>query len=219
MQENAEEFTVAVKLRLVRIGKKKQPTYRLVAADSRSPRNGRFIEIVGTYAPRGRSLAEPDAVVEIDNAKGRQVAVPGRHADRAGREAAEAVGCARRVRASAKAARVTRRAGRRLGRDDVNTDRRHRRARRTTTPATGSRGGRRLAVVTYLVDSITSDPDAVVINTEERGDSVRFRIHVAPDDMGRVIGRRGRVAQAIRTVVAAAGARDGVQTSVDIVDD
>ncbi|HEY4947991.1 MAG TPA: KH domain-containing protein [Acidimicrobiales bacterium] len=80
-------------------------------------------------------------------------------------------------------------------------------------------GGTPLAVVTYLVTSITSDPEAVVINTEERGDSVRFRIHVAPEDMGRVIGRRGRVAQAIRTVVAAAGARDGVQTSVDIVDD
>lgn len=80
-------------------------------------------------------------------------------------------------------------------------------------------GGTPLAVVTYLVSSIAADPDAVVINTEERGDSVRFRIHVAPDDMGRVIGRRGRVAQAIRTVVAAAGARDGVQTSVDIVDD
>ena len=60
---------MAVKRRLVRMGKKKQPTYRLVAADSRSPRNGRFIEILGTYAPRGRSLAEPDAVVEIDNAK------------------------------------------------------------------------------------------------------------------------------------------------------
>jgi small subunit ribosomal protein S16 len=60
---------VAVKLRLVRIGKKKQPTYRVVAADSRSPRNGRFIEIVGTYAPRGKSSAEPDAVVQIDNAK------------------------------------------------------------------------------------------------------------------------------------------------------
>ncbi len=60
---------MAVKLRLVRIGKKKQPTYRLVAADSRSPRNGRFIEIVGTYAPRGRSASEPDAIVEIDNAK------------------------------------------------------------------------------------------------------------------------------------------------------
>jgi hypothetical protein len=53
-------------------------------------------------------------------------------------------------------------------------------------------GGTPLAVVTYLVNSITSEPGAVVINTEERGDSVRFRIHVAPDDMGRVIGRRPR---------------------------
>jgi predicted RNA-binding protein YlqC (UPF0109 family) len=80
-------------------------------------------------------------------------------------------------------------------------------------------GGTPLAVVTYLVNAIASDTEAVVINTEERGDTVRFRIHVAPEDMGRVIGRRGRVAQAIRTVVAAAGARDGIQTSVDIVDD
>jgi len=43
---------VTVKLRLMRVGKKKQPTYRIVAADSRSPRDGRFIEVVGTYAPR-----------------------------------------------------------------------------------------------------------------------------------------------------------------------
>jgi small subunit ribosomal protein S16 len=53
---------VAVKLRLMRMGKKKQPTYRVVAADSRSPRDGRFIEILGTYQPR----AEP-SVVKIDN--------------------------------------------------------------------------------------------------------------------------------------------------------
>ena len=55
---------MAVKLRLMRVGKKKQPTYRVVAADSRSPRNGRFIEIVGTYQPR----LEPSGVV-IDNDK------------------------------------------------------------------------------------------------------------------------------------------------------
>ena len=55
---------MAVKLRLVRMGKKKQPTYRVVAADSRSPRNGRFIEILGTYDPR----AEPSAV-RIDDEK------------------------------------------------------------------------------------------------------------------------------------------------------
>ncbi len=55
---------MAVKLRLMRVGKKKQPTYRLVASDSRSPRDGRFIEIVGIYDPR----AEPSAV-RIDNDK------------------------------------------------------------------------------------------------------------------------------------------------------
>ncbi len=75
------------------------------------------------------------------------------------------------------------------------------------------------AVVSYLVGSIVEDGDAVTIDADARGRSVRFQVHVAPEDMGRVIGRRGRVAQAIRTVVAAAGARDGVQTSVDIVDE
>ncbi|HVE46791.1 MAG TPA: 30S ribosomal protein S16 [Acidimicrobiales bacterium] len=55
---------MAVKLRLMRMGKKKQPTYRVVAADARSPRNGRFIELVGTYEPR----AEPSKIL-IDNEK------------------------------------------------------------------------------------------------------------------------------------------------------
>jgi len=58
---------VAVKLRLVRMGKKKQPTYRLVAADSRSPRDGRFLEVLGTYEPRGASRAEPETVLKVDN--------------------------------------------------------------------------------------------------------------------------------------------------------
>lgn len=51
-----------VKIRLRRIGKKKQPTYRVVVADSRAPRDGRFIESIGRYAPRN----EP-SVVEIDH--------------------------------------------------------------------------------------------------------------------------------------------------------
>ena len=52
---------MSVKIRLMRVGKKKQPTYRVVVADSRSPRDGRFIEILGQYAPR----SEP-SVVSID---------------------------------------------------------------------------------------------------------------------------------------------------------
>jgi small subunit ribosomal protein S16 len=56
---------VAVKLRLMRMGKKKQPTYRIVATDGRSPRDGRFIEIIGTYQPR----LEPSGItVDSDKA-------------------------------------------------------------------------------------------------------------------------------------------------------
>lgn len=55
---------MAVRLRLMRMGKKKQPTYRVVAADARSPRDGRFIEIVGIYNPR----TDP-STIKIDNAK------------------------------------------------------------------------------------------------------------------------------------------------------
>jgi small subunit ribosomal protein S16 len=55
---------VAVKLRLMRMGKTKQPTYRVVAADSRSPRDGAFLEIVGIYEPR-----KDPSLVQIDNDK------------------------------------------------------------------------------------------------------------------------------------------------------
>ncbi len=55
---------MAVRLRLTRVGKKKQPTYRIVAADSRFARDGRYLEIVGTYDPR----REPSAIT-VDNEK------------------------------------------------------------------------------------------------------------------------------------------------------
>lgn len=55
---------VAVKIRLMRVGKKKQPTYRVVVADSRSPRDGRYIEIIGQYEPR-----KDPTVFAIDNDK------------------------------------------------------------------------------------------------------------------------------------------------------
>jgi small subunit ribosomal protein S16 len=55
---------MAVKLRLARVGSKKNPIYRVVAADSRSPRDGRFIEILGRYNPQ----TEP-STIELDEAK------------------------------------------------------------------------------------------------------------------------------------------------------
>jgi predicted RNA-binding protein YlqC (UPF0109 family) len=79
-------------------------------------------------------------------------------------------------------------------------------------------GGLSRGVLDYLARSIVEDPDAVEIEVEEGRRSVMLRLRVSPSDMGRVIGRRGRVAQAIRTVVRAAGAREGIDASVDIVD-
>jgi predicted RNA-binding protein YlqC (UPF0109 family) len=76
-----------------------------------------------------------------------------------------------------------------------------------------------VAVLIYLARSLADEPDAVVVETEHRRGSIVLRVHVAPEDMGRVIGRRGRTAQAIRTLVGAAGAREGTQVNVDIVDD
>ena len=73
-------------------------------------------------------------------------------------------------------------------------------------------------VLDYLARQIVDDPDSVVIDSENSGNRLDLRLHVAPEDMGKVIGKRGRVAQAIRTVVRAAGARDGVDATVDIVD-
>jgi len=80
-------------------------------------------------------------------------------------------------------------------------------------------GGTARAVLDYITHAIANEPDSVVIETSDSGRTTKFRIHVAPGDMGRMIGRRGRVAQAIRTLVRVAGSRDGVETNVDFVDD
>ena len=72
-------------------------------------------------------------------------------------------------------------------------------------------------VLEYLIKSIVEEPDEVRIETsgEER---CTFSVTVADGDMGRVIGRRGRVANAIRTIVRAAAVRDETESDVDFVD-
>jgi predicted RNA-binding protein YlqC (UPF0109 family) len=80
-------------------------------------------------------------------------------------------------------------------------------------------GGLPKGVLEYVARNIVDDPDGVFVETSERrGGEVELRLHVSPSDMGKVIGRRGRVAQALRQVVAAAGTREGVRASLDIVD-
>jgi predicted RNA-binding protein YlqC (UPF0109 family) len=74
------------------------------------------------------------------------------------------------------------------------------------------------AVLEYLARSIVEDPDSVVVDVKEQGRGVSLEVRVAPGDMGRVIGKRGRVANAIRTVVRAAAAHDGIEADVEFED-
>ena len=75
------------------------------------------------------------------------------------------------------------------------------------------------AVLLHVCKAVVGHPDEVSINTTSKSDDrVRLDVTVNDDDMGRVIGRRGRVASAIRTVVSAAASKDGVTTEVEFVE-
>ena len=73
-----------------------------------------------------------------------------------------------------------------------------------------------VAVLTHVVRSIVDDPDAVNVAETEGRNRLRLEVKVGPGDLGRVIGRRGRTAQSIRTLVRAAAAKDGREVDVDV---
>ncbi|MDA8291582.1 MAG: KH domain-containing protein [Actinomycetota bacterium] len=79
-------------------------------------------------------------------------------------------------------------------------------------------GGAARAVLEHVARSIVDEPDAVRVDVSGARSGVKLSLRVAPSDMGRVIGKRGRVAQALRVVVRAAAASEGSDASVDIVD-
>ena len=73
-------------------------------------------------------------------------------------------------------------------------------------------------LLTYIVKNLVSEPDAIAITEEIDGDNVKFSLRVEPGDMGRVIGRHGRIAKEIRTLMKAAGNRENKRVTVDILD-
>lgn len=74
-------------------------------------------------------------------------------------------------------------------------------------------------VVSYVTRQIVEDPDSVEVEVIDEGDeAVVAEVRTAKSDMGRVIGRRGRVARAIRTVAGAAGDEEGVSVAVEFLD-
>lgn len=75
-----------------------------------------------------------------------------------------------------------------------------------------------VAVLLHIVRSIVDDPEAVSVSESDGRNRVRLEVAVGPGDLGRVIGRRGRTAQSIRTLVRAAAVKDGRDVDVDFVD-
>lgn len=73
------------------------------------------------------------------------------------------------------------------------------------------------ALVRYLVESLVDEPESVVIDVTESDTSVMYRITLDPGDVGKVIGRGGRIIKAIRTLVRAAGSTGDRSVEVDVV--
>ena len=160
---------MAVKLRLTRIGSKKNPIYRVVAADSRSPRDGKFIEIVGRYNPQ-----HDPSLIELDEAKVKAWLDKGATPTDVGREAPQDPGHLE------------------IGMDEL---------------------------IAELARRLVDDPDAVRVEQYEDDDgTLVYELIVAEDDVGKVIGRQGRLARALRTIVRAGGTASGRRLALEIVD-
>ena len=70
----------------------------------------------------------------------------------------------------------------------------------------------------YLARQLVDEPDAVRVERVDEGDTVVLRLHVAEEDLGKVIGRQGRIARALRTIVRAGSAREQRRVQLEIVD-
>ena len=79
-------------------------------------------------------------------------------------------------------------------------------------------GARAKTVIELVARNLVDDPDGVFIDSTERSDNVAILIHTSPGDLGRIIGKRGRVIQALRQVGRAAGATEGVKVTVEVAE-
>ena len=74
-----------------------------------------------------------------------------------------------------------------------------------------------MELLTYMAKSLVSNPDDVQVKKTERGNTVIFELSVAPEDMGKIIGKNGKRAQAIRSIMKAKYLKSGKRVVVDIV--
>ena len=167
---------MSVKIRLKRMGMKKKPFYRVVVADVRSPRDGRFIEEIGYYDP----MTKP-AEIKVNN-------------DRAqywlgvGAQPTDTV-------------RIL------LKKSGAIEEKYFPKEERMPLMQ---------ELLTFVARSLVEHPDQVSVTETEGPEAIILELHVAEDDMGKVIGKQGRIAKAIRAVVKAATAKNSKPVFVEI---
>src|ERR1700745_1770072 len=167
---------MSVSMRLTRVGGKKDPIWRVVVADQRSPRDGRFIEMVGQYNPQ----TQPSTIVLKED----------------------------RIREwLSKGAQPTPQVRKLLKTQGIDAAARER------------RGGAMRELLEYLARALVDEPDSVSVEQFEEDDgTIVLELAVAEDDYGKIIGRGGRTANALRMVVKAAAVKENRRVLVDIVD-
>ena len=75
------------------------------------------------------------------------------------------------------------------------------------------------SLVEVIAKALVSKPDEVVVTEEKDGDSIVVKLKVSDDDIGKIIGKSGRIAKAIRTVVRAAAIKQNLRVTVEIIED
>ena len=159
---------MATRIRLARVGSKKNPIYRVVVADSRSPRDG------GSSRSSAATTRRSDpSTISLDAEKIQEWIGEGRTAERLGQ-----------------------------------------------APDEGSRplGLHVEEMLAYLARNLVEKPDEVRVERTERDGAVVLKLYVAEEDIGKVIGRQGRIARALRTLVRASGGRRHERALLEIVD-
>ena len=159
-----------VKIRLKRMGANKKPFYRVVVADSRAPRDGKFIEEIGYYNP----MTDP-ADIKIDEEKAQKWLGTGAQPTDTVKKLFQKSG-------------ILQKAVKPMG-----------------------------ELVSAIAKSLVENPEAVEVSEEQSNGTTVVQLKVAPDEMGKVIGKQGRIAKAIRTVVKAAATKANIRVVVEIV--
>ena len=170
---------MAVKIRLKRMGSKRNPSYRIVVADSRAPRDGRQIEQIGIYNPVAKPIE-----LRIDEEKALQWLSNGAQPSDTVRNLFSNEGIMKKFH-----------------------------EQKNETKQCDTMKGLIETIVTPLVDH----PEDIVVTEKEEESKIVYHLKVHEDDVGKVIGKNGRIAKAIRTVVYAAKTDEKKRIYLDIM--